>query len=66
MCEENRIPMITAISTVDSITTHGYEYFFRMCPMNSLYLEKMFMYMRDQEEKTGKKVETIAVLRTTA
>lgn len=61
VCEENQIPMITAISTVDSITTHGYEYFFRMCPMNSLYLEKMFMYMRDQEEKTGKRVRTIAV-----
>lgn len=61
VCEEYRIPMITAISTVDSISTHGYEYFFRMCPMNSLYLENMFMYMRDQEEKTGHRVKTIAV-----
>ena len=61
VCEEYRIPMITAISTVDSISTHGYEYFFRMCPMNSLYLGNMFMYMRDQEEKTGHRVKTIAV-----
>ena len=61
VCEEHQIPMITAISTVDSISTHGYEYFFRLCPMNSLYLENMFMYLRDQTEKTGKKVETIAV-----
>lgn len=61
VCEEHKIPMITAISTVDSISTHGYEYFFRMCPMNSLYLENMFMYMRDQARKTGKEVKTIAV-----
>lgn len=62
VCEEYGIPMITAISTVDSISTHGYQYFFRMCPMNSLYLENMFMYMRDQAEKTGREVKTIAVI----
>lgn len=61
VCEEYHIPMITAISTVDSITAHHYEYAFRLCPMNSLYLENMFMYMRDQAEKTGHKVKTIAV-----
>ncbi len=61
VCEEHRIPMITAISTVDSISTHGYTYFFRLCPMNSLYLENMFRYLRDQTEKTGKEVKTIAV-----
>ena len=61
VCEEYKIPMITAISTVDHISAHKNEYFFRLCPMNSLYLENMFMYLRDQEEKTGKKVKTIAV-----
>ncbi len=61
VCEEYRIPMITAISTVDSISTHHNEYFFRLCPMNSLYLENMFMYMKEQAEQTGKEVKTIAV-----
>lgn len=61
VCEKYKIPMITAISTVDSISSHNYEYCFRLCPMNSLYLENMFMYLRDQEEKTGKRVRTIAV-----
>ena len=61
VCEEYKIPMITAISTVDSISTHHNEYFFRLCPMNSLYLENMFMYMREQAEQTGKEVKTIAV-----
>lgn len=61
VCEEYRIPMITAISTVDSISTHGYEYFFRLCPMNSLYMENMFMYLKDQAEKKGKEVKTVAL-----
>lgn len=52
VCEEYHIPMITAISTVDSISTHHNEYFFRLCPMNSLYLENMFMYMKEQAEQT--------------
>ncbi len=60
-CESYKIPMITAISTVDSISTHDNQYFFRLCPMNSLYLENMFMYMQEQEEQTGKEVKTIAV-----
>lgn len=61
VCEQHKIPMITAISTVDSISTHDRSYFFRLCPMNSLYLENMFMYLQDQAEQTGKTVETIAV-----
>ncbi len=61
VCETHKIPMITAISTVDSISTHHNEYFFRLCPMNSLYLENMFMYMKEQAEQTGREVKTIAV-----
>ncbi len=61
VCEQYKVPMITAISTVDSISTHDRSYFFRLCPMNSLYLENMFMYLRDQAEQTGKTVKTIAV-----
>lgn len=61
VCQEYKIPMITAISTVDSISTHHNEYFFRLCPMNSLYLENMFMYMQEQAEQTGREVKTIAV-----
>ncbi|MFR5601741.1 MAG: ABC transporter substrate-binding protein [Lachnospiraceae bacterium] len=61
MCEQYQIPAMTAISTVDSISSHNYEYAFRLCPMNSLYLENMFMYLRDQAEKTGHEVKTIAV-----
>ncbi len=61
VCEQYHVPMITAISTVDSISSHNYQYAFRLCPMNSLYVENMFMYLRDQEKRTGHRVKTIAV-----
>ncbi len=61
VCQQHKIPMITAISTVNSISAHPNEYFFRLCPMNSLYLENMFMYLKDQEEQTGSEVKRIAV-----
>lgn len=61
VCADYQIPMLTAISTVDSISTAGNEYFFRLCPMNSLYVEDMFLYMKEQEAQTGIQAKTIAV-----
>ncbi len=61
ICEEYHVPMITAISTVDSISCNQYEYFFRMCPVSSVYLKDMFLYLQAQKEQTGKVVKTIAV-----
>ena len=61
VCDANEIPMITAISTVDNLSEDGYEYFFRMCPMNSVYVRGMFDYLRDQAKVTGHEVKTIAI-----
>ena len=61
VCEANEVPMVTAISTVDNLSENGYEYFFRMCPMNSVYVRGMFDYLRDQAKVTGKEVKTIAI-----
>ncbi len=61
ICEEYHVPIITAISTVDSISCNQYEYFFRMCPVSSVYLKDMFLYLQAQKEQTGKEVKTIAV-----
>lgn len=61
VCEEHHIPMITAISTVDSISARKNPYFFRLCPVNFLYLENMFRYMQDQAEDTGNEIRTVAV-----
>ena len=61
VCDANEVPMVTAISTVDNLSENGYEYFFRMCPMNSIYVRGMFDYLKDTEKVTGKKVKTIAI-----
>ena len=61
VCDANEIPMVTAISTVDNLSENGYEYFFRMCPMNSVYVRGMFDYLRDQAKATGHEVKHIAI-----
>ena len=61
VCDANEIPMVTAISTVDNLSENGYEYFFRMCPMNSVYVRGMFDYLRDQAKATGHEVKTLAI-----
>ncbi|MBR2209836.1 MAG: ABC transporter substrate-binding protein [Synergistaceae bacterium] len=61
VCDANEVPLVTAISTVDNLSENGYEYFFRMCPMNSVYVRGMFDYLRDQAKVTGKEIKTIAI-----
>ena len=61
VCEDYQIPLITAISTLDSLSTNNYEYFFRMCPMNSVYVEDMFKYLSEQSAQTGKEVKTVSI-----
>jgi len=61
VCDANEVPLVTAISTVDNLSENGYEYFFRMCPMNSVYVRGMFDYLKDQAKVTGKEVKTIAI-----
>lgn len=61
VCEEYEIPLITAISTLDSLSTNNYQYFFRLCPMNSVYVEDMFKYLSEQSQQTGKEVKTVSI-----
>lgn len=61
VCEQYKIPMITAISTVDAITTENLQYFFRLCPLNSVYVEDMIKYLKDSEKQTGKPVKTVSI-----
>ena len=61
VCEQYKIPMITAISTVDSISTDNLQYFFRLCPLNSVYVEDMLKYLKDSSEQTGKEVKTVSI-----
>lgn len=61
VCEQYKIPMITAISTVDSISADNLQYFFRLCPLNSVYVEDMIKYLKDSKEQTGVDVKNVSI-----
>jgi len=62
VAEKDQTPLLTAISTADALTTHGYKYFFRLAPMNSMYLHDMVQYLADlKQKKPAADIKTIAV-----
>ncbi len=64
VCQQYGVPMITAISTLDRLTDADHEnmdYFFRLCPLNSVYVEDMLKYLKDSTEQTGEEIKTIAI-----
>ncbi|WP_409969230.1 ABC transporter substrate-binding protein [Bengtsoniella intestinalis] len=64
VCQQYGVPMITAISTLDSLSSEdnaSLDYFFRLCPLNSVYVENMMMFLADSEAQTGEKIETVAI-----
>lgn len=64
VCQQYGVPMITAISTLDRLSNEEHkdmDYFFRLCPLNSVYVEDMLQYLKDSEEQTGEPVKTVAI-----
>lgn len=64
VCQQYGVPMITAISTLDRLSDKDHEtmdYFFRLCPLNSVYVEDMLKYLQDSSEQTGEEVKTVAI-----
>lgn len=64
VCTQYQVPMITAISTLDRLTDKDHEamdYFFRLCPLNSVYVKDMLEYLKDSSQQTGEEVKTIAI-----
>ena len=62
VAQQYGVPMITAISTLDKLSDaeHAeYDYFFRLCPLNSVYVEDMLKYLKDSEEQTGEPIKTV-------
>lgn len=45
--ERYQVPLLTAISTADSLTESGYQYFFRLAPTNSMFLRDMIQSVVD-------------------
>ena len=61
VCEQYKIPELTAISTVDNLSSQGLEYFFRMCPTNTDYVEDQYMYLKDLAAKKNIPMKNIAI-----
>ena len=64
VCQQYGVPMITAISTLDRLSDEDhkdYDYFFRLCPLNSVYVEDMLKYLVDSKEQTGEEIKTVAI-----
>ena len=64
VCTQYGVPMITAISTLDRLTDADHEdmdFFFRLCPLNSVYVEDMLKYLKDSAQQTGEEIKTIAI-----
>ncbi|PXV91617.1 amino acid/amide ABC transporter substrate-binding protein (HAAT family) [Lachnotalea glycerini] len=62
VAENYQIPMITANATADSLTSHGYEYFFRLAPTNMMFIRDMFQCLVDYAGKhSNATIKTVAV-----
>lgn len=64
VCQQYKVPMITAISTLDRLSNEEHkdiDYFFRLCPLNSVYVEDMLKYLKDSEQQTGEPIKTVAI-----
>lgn len=64
VAQQYGVPMITAISTLDKLSDEehaSYDYFFRLCPLNSIYVEDMLKYLKDSEQQTGEPIKKVAI-----
>lgn len=62
VAENYQVPMITANATADSLTSHGYDYFFRLAPTNMMFIRDMTQFLVDYGQKNpDAKVNSIAV-----
>jgi len=62
VAQKYKVPMITAISTADIITSKGYNYFFRLSPTNMMYLRDMIQLIVDYNQKYGTKLKKLAII----
>lgn len=62
VAQRYKVPMITAISTADPITTRGYQYFFRLAPTNMMYLRDMIQYSYDMSQKFNLGYKTVGFI----
>ena len=45
----------------DVYKRQDYDYFFRLCPLNSVYVEDMLKYLQASKEQTGNEIKKVAI-----
>ncbi len=62
VAETYKVPLIAENATSDALTSHGYEYFFRLAPTNMMFIRDMVQFISDSDEKNDDMdIKTIAV-----
>ncbi len=60
--ERLKIPYVCSDSSSPTLTERGFKYFFRVSPHDAIFARDQFQSLKDLEKKTGKKVQTVALL----
>ena len=62
VAETYKVPYITANATSDNLTSHGYDYFFRLAPTNMMFIRDMINCISDMDSaRDDINIKTIAV-----
>ncbi|MEH7126381.1 ABC transporter substrate-binding protein [Bacillus sp. JJ1773] len=62
VCERQKVPFITGSDVDSKITSRGFKYTFMVPPVQEAYANTLLNYVKEMGEKTGQKVNKIAVL----
>lgn len=60
--ERLQIPYVCSDSSSPTLTERGFKYFFRVSPHDGDFARNQFEFLKDLEKKTGKKIDTVALL----
>jgi branched-chain amino acid transport system substrate-binding protein len=60
--ERLKVPYVCSDSSSPTLTERGYKYFFRVSPHDAIFAKDQFQFLKDVEKKTGKKINTVALL----
>jgi len=60
--EDRGIPFLTALSTTPSLTQRGFNWFFRTTPNEETFVQNLYEFLQDIQEKREIRVDRLAVV----
>ena len=60
--ERLKIPYVCSDSSSPTLTERNFKYFFRVSPHDDIFAKDQFNFLKDLEKKTGKKINSVALL----